>query len=52
MKLKYDTKVQAVSGSLTTTVPAFVRDLLKLQKGDTLEWTIDTKEETITIRKK
>ena len=52
MKLKYETKLQSVSGSLTTTVPAFVRDFLELHKGDTIEWIIDTKEEQVTVRKK
>ena len=52
MKLKYDTKVQSVAGSLTTTVPAFARDLLSLKKGDSLEWIIDTKQDLITVTKK
>jgi len=52
MELKKHTKVQTVAGSLTTTVPAFVRDMFDLKKGDTLEWTIDTKEEKITLTKK
>ncbi len=50
--MKYTTKVQSVAGSLTTTVPAFARDLLDLKKGDTLEWIIDTKTETISVIKK
>lgn len=52
MIMKKKTKVQSVSGSLTTTVPSFVRDVLDLEKGDTLEWIIDTKNETIEIVKK
>lgn len=51
MKLKYKTKLQQVSGSLTTTVPVFVRDLLELEKGDSVEWEIDTKDETILLKK-
>ena len=51
MELKYKTKIQSVSGSLTTTVPAFARDMLDLKKGEQLEWIIDTKSETITVRK-
>lgn len=51
MKLKYKTKVQHVAGSLTTTVPVFARDLLDLKKGDILEWEIDTKEDSISIKK-
>ena len=52
MILKKKTKIQYVAGSLTTTVPSFVRDVLDLEKGDTLEWIIDTKSETIEIVKK
>ena len=52
MELKYDTKVQSVAGSLTTTVPAFARDLLSLKKGDSLQWIIDTKNDSITVIKK
>ena len=51
MKLKYNTKIQSVAGSLTTTIPAFARDLLDLKKGDSVEWIIDTKNETITVKK-
>ncbi len=52
MELKKHTKVQNVAGSLTTTVPAFVRDMLDLKKGDNLEWVINTKDETIKLTKK
>ena len=39
MELRKKTKVQnAGAGSLTTTVPSFVRDVLSLEKGDTIEW--------------
>ena len=51
MELKKKTKVQTVSGSLTTTIPVFVRDVLSLEKGDTIEWIINTKTEEIKIRK-
>ena len=52
MELKKKTKVQnAGAGSLTTTVPSFVRDVLSLEKGDTIEWIINTKTEEIKIRK-
>ena len=49
--MKKKTKVQTVSGSLTTTIPVFVRDVLSLEKGDTIEWIINTKTEEIKIRK-
>lgn len=51
MKLKYKTKIQSVAGSLTTTVPAFARDMLELKKGEQLEWIIDPKAETISVKK-
>lgn len=51
MELKKKTKVQSVAGSLTTTVPVFVRDVLSLQKGDTLLWEINTKTDEIKIKK-
>ena len=51
MELKKKTKVQTVSGSLTTTIPVFVRDVLLLEKGDTIEWIINTKTEEIQIKK-
>lgn len=51
MKVIKYTKVQSVAGSLTSTIPAVVRDLYKLEKGDTIEWTVDTKTDTITLRK-
>ena len=51
MELKKKTKVQTVSGSLTTTIPVFVRDVLSLEKGDTIESIINTKTEEIKIRK-
>ena len=52
MILKKKTKVQnSGAGSLTTTVPVFVRDVLDLEKGDTIEWIIDTKTEQIEIKK-
>lgn len=51
MELRKKTKVQTVSGSLTTTIPVFVRDVLSLEKGDTIEWIINTKTEEIKIKK-
>ena len=51
MKMRYKTKVQTTGGSLRTSIPKIVKDLIELQKGDTLEWTIDTKTDEITIKK-
>lgn len=49
--MRYQTKVQTTSGSLRTTVPKFISDLIELKQGDQLEWVIDTKTEEITIKK-
>ena len=51
MELRKQTKVQSVAGSLTTTVPVFVRDVLNLEKGDTIMWIINPKTEEIKIKK-
>ena len=49
--MRKKTKVQSVAGSLTTTIPVFVRDVLNLEKGDTLLWEINTKTDEIKIKK-
>lgn len=52
MELRKKTKIQdSGAGSLTTTVPSFVRDVLSLEKGDTIEWIINTKTDEIKIKK-
>ena len=51
MKLKYTTKVQSVSGSLTTSIPKIIRDFLALEKGNELEWELDFDTQEIKIRK-
>ena len=51
MKMRYQTKVQTTGGSLRTSIPKIVKDLIELQKGDSLEWIIDTKTEEISIKK-
>lgn len=52
MELRKKTKIQnAGAGSLTTTVPSFVRDVLELEKGDIIEWIINTKTDEIRIKK-
>lgn len=50
--MKYETKIQSVAGSLTTTIPAFVRDFMNVTKGEKLEWVIDTETGTISVAKK
>lgn len=49
--MKYKTKVQFTGGSLRTTIPKFLTDLIDLNQGDEIEWTIDTKTEQITVKK-
>jgi len=45
------TKVQKLTNTLSTSLPRYVRDMLDLEKGDTLIWEIDFKEETVTLKK-
>lgn len=45
------TKLQYVAGSLTSSVPVTVCNLLSLEKGDTIEWIINPKTNGIKIRK-
>lgn len=51
MKLKYTTKVQSTSGSLTTSIPKIIRDALSLNKGDKVEWELDMDSHEIKIKK-
>lgn len=52
MKLKYNTKIQATGGTLSTSIPKTIRDLLELEKGDTVTWEVDLDEKTIIFIKK
>lgn len=49
--MDYYTKVQTTGGSLRTSIPKTIRDLLDIQKGDYIHWTVDTKTEEIIIKK-
>lgn len=40
MNLKYTTKLRKNSNSIVTTVPKNIVDLLKLQEGNKLNWTV------------
>lgn len=51
MKLEYNTKVQSTGGTLSTSIPKIIRDLLELEKGDTVTWKIDLEEKTIILEK-
>ncbi len=50
--MKYDTKIQSVAGSITTTIPATVRDFLNLSKGESVTWVIDTETGIVSVAKK
>ena len=52
MELKYSTKVQSTGGTLSTSVPKLIRDLLELEKGDTLIWKVDLTTKSISLDKK
>ena len=52
MNLKYNTKVQSTGGTLSTSIPKIIRDLLELEKGDTVIWDVDHDDKTITLTKK
>lgn len=45
------TKVQYVAGSLTSSIPVTVCNILSLEKGDTIEWILNPKTNEIKIRK-
>ena len=50
--MRYDTKIQSVAGSITTTIPATVRDFLNLSKGESVTWIIDTETGIVSVAKK
>lgn len=52
MELKYDTKVQSTGGTLSTSIPKIIRDILELEKGDSVTWKVDLSTKTITLTKK
>ena len=51
--MKYETKVQATGGTLSTSIPKTIRDMLNIDKGDILVWevNIDEARTTVTIKK-
>lgn len=51
MKLKYKTKLQTQGGTLSTSVPKVIRDVLSLSKGDSLEWEVDLSNQEIKVKK-
>ena len=52
MNLKYNTKVQSTGGTLSTSIPKIIRDILELEKGDTVTWNVNIDEKIITLNKK
>lgn len=52
MELKYTTKLQSTGGTLSTSIPKTIRDILELQKGDTVLWKVDLSSKTIRLEKK
>ena len=49
MKLKKETKLVRNAGSIRTTVPSAMVDLLDLKEGDKLCWEFDISKEGATI---
>ena len=54
MELKYNTKVQSTGGTLSTSIPKTIRDLLDLSKGDSVEWIVNISDSgtKISLEKK
>lgn len=51
MKLKYNTKVQTTGGTLSTSIPKVIRDILEIEKGDSVQWEVDLETRTVTMKK-
>ncbi len=51
MQLKYNTKVQSTGGTLSTSIPKVIRDILELEKGDTVTWKVDLSTKSISLDK-
>ena len=49
MKLKKETKLVRNAGSIRTTVPSSMIDLLDLKEGDKLRWEFDISKEGAVI---
>jgi hypothetical protein len=50
MKIERNTKVQKGSGVLTTSIPQTISEIMDIQKGTPLIWTL-TDEGNVTIQK-
>jgi hypothetical protein len=53
MKITYKTKAGKVKGSITTTIPVSIVNLLNIEKGDKIVWDADIAEKgaIITLHK-
>ena len=49
--MKYNTKVQTTGGTLSTSIPKIIRDILELEKGDSVQWEVDLETKTVTVKK-
>ena len=45
MKIKATTKVQTNARATITSVPALIKHAMDIEKGDLLEWTLETKND-------
>ncbi|BBL62374.1 AbrB/MazE/SpoVT family DNA-binding domain-containing protein [Methanobrevibacter arboriphilus] len=50
MKLIAETKVQTNAYATLTSVPALIKSAMNIEKGDKLVWTLDPKEDNLTIK--
>lgn len=51
MIIKKTTSIQKNAGSLLSVIPKVATEFLDIDKGDILVWEIDTKNETIMVKK-
>ena len=52
MKLIETSKVYNNSRAVITTIPILIRKTMNIEKGDHLEWHVDTKTEELRIKVK
>lgn len=52
--MTYETKAGRVKGSITTTIPAALVNILNIEKGDKIVWDADIEDKgaTVTVSKK
>lgn len=47
--MKFETKINRSGGSLVSSLPSTLVKILEIEKGDSLEWTVDVKADGTTI---